>query len=75
MEVIVRLKQIRIQSLCVIMCFVSEQISVVLSCLCLLFFFFFLKEGAELAEGDGQEVDQQAHEEVPDDQQEEQDEY
>lgn len=38
-------------------------------------FFFFLKEGAELAEGDGQEVDQQAHEEVPDDQQEEQDEY
>ncbi|XP_010727479.1 microtubule-associated protein RP/EB family member 2 isoform X2 [Larimichthys crocea] len=33
------------------------------------------QEGAELAEGDGQEVDQQAHEEVPDDQQEEQDEY
>ncbi|XP_054452790.1 microtubule-associated protein RP/EB family member 2 isoform X2 [Anoplopoma fimbria] len=33
------------------------------------------QEGAELAEGDGQEVDQQAHEEAPDDQQEEQDEY
>lgn len=33
------------------------------------------QEGAELAEGDGQEVDQQAHEQVPDDQQEEQDEY
>ncbi|KAL7386172.1 hypothetical protein ABVT39_004823 [Epinephelus coioides] len=33
------------------------------------------QEGAELAEGDGQEVDQQAHDEVPDDQQEEQDEY
>ncbi|KAM9845137.1 microtubule-associated protein RP/EB family member 2 isoform 2-T2 [Aulostomus maculatus] len=29
----------------------------------------------ELAEGDGQEVDQEAHEEAPDDQQEEQDEY
>ncbi|XP_074507618.1 microtubule-associated protein RP/EB family member 2 isoform X1 [Sebastes fasciatus] len=35
------------------------------------------QEGAELAEGeaDGQEVDQQAHEEAPNDQQEEQDEY
>ncbi|KAM6919882.1 microtubule-associated protein RP/EB family member 2 isoform 2-T2 [Lycodopsis pacificus] len=33
------------------------------------------QEGAELAEGDGQEVDQEAHEEAPDDQQEEQDEY
>ncbi|XP_049454157.1 microtubule-associated protein RP/EB family member 2 isoform X2 [Epinephelus fuscoguttatus] len=33
------------------------------------------QEGAELAEGDGQEVDQQAHDEAPDDQQEEQDEY
>ncbi|CAK6957637.1 microtubule-associated protein RP/EB family member 2 isoform X2 [Scomber scombrus] len=29
----------------------------------------------DLAEGDGQEVDQEAHEEAPDDQQEEQDEY
>ncbi|XP_034411092.1 microtubule-associated protein RP/EB family member 2 isoform X1 [Cyclopterus lumpus] len=33
------------------------------------------QEGAELAEGDGQEVEQQAHEEAPNDQQEEQDEY
>ncbi|XP_023259563.1 microtubule-associated protein RP/EB family member 2 isoform X2 [Seriola lalandi dorsalis] len=33
------------------------------------------QERAELAEGDGQEVDQQAQEEAPDDQQEEQDEY
>ncbi|XP_029380306.1 microtubule-associated protein RP/EB family member 2 isoform X2 [Echeneis naucrates] len=33
------------------------------------------QEQVELAEGDGQEVDQQAHEEAPDDQQEEQDEY
>ncbi|XP_030607177.1 microtubule-associated protein RP/EB family member 2 isoform X1 [Archocentrus centrarchus] len=33
------------------------------------------QERGELAEGDGQEVDQQAHDEVPDDQQEEQDEY
>ncbi|XP_042353090.1 microtubule-associated protein RP/EB family member 2 isoform X2 [Plectropomus leopardus] len=33
------------------------------------------QEGAELAEGDGHEVDQQAHDEAPDDQQEEQDEY
>ncbi|XP_059201422.1 microtubule-associated protein RP/EB family member 2 isoform X2 [Centropristis striata] len=33
------------------------------------------QEGAELAEGDGEEVDQQGHEEVADDQQEEQDEY
>lgn len=29
----------------------------------------------DLAEGDGQEVDQDAHDEAPDDQQEEQDEY
>ncbi|XP_022613929.1 microtubule-associated protein RP/EB family member 2 isoform X2 [Seriola dumerili] len=33
------------------------------------------QERVELAEGDGQEVDQQAQEEAPDDQQEEQDEY
>ncbi|XP_073348160.1 microtubule-associated protein RP/EB family member 2 isoform X2 [Pagrus major] len=33
------------------------------------------QEGAELAEGDGQEADQQGHEEATDDQQEEQDEY
>lgn len=33
------------------------------------------QEGAELAEGDGEEADQHAHEEAPDDQQEEQDEY
>ncbi|XP_041848814.1 microtubule-associated protein RP/EB family member 2 isoform X2 [Melanotaenia boesemani] len=33
------------------------------------------QDRAELAEGDGQEVDQQAQEEAPDDQQEEQDEY
>ncbi|KAK5919643.1 hypothetical protein CgunFtcFv8_023517 [Champsocephalus gunnari] len=33
------------------------------------------QEGAELAEADGQEVDQRAHEEAPDDQKEEQDEY
>ncbi|XP_020507868.1 microtubule-associated protein RP/EB family member 2 isoform X1 [Labrus bergylta] len=33
------------------------------------------QEGAELAEGDGQEVEQQAQEEATDDQQEEQDEY
>ncbi|XP_071346637.1 microtubule-associated protein RP/EB family member 2 isoform X2 [Trachinotus anak] len=33
------------------------------------------QERVELAEGDGPEVDQQAHEEAPDDQQEEQDEY
>ncbi|KAI4810327.1 hypothetical protein KUCAC02_019166 [Chaenocephalus aceratus] len=33
------------------------------------------QEGAELPEADGQEVDQRAHEEAPDDQKEEQDEY
>ncbi|XP_068197567.1 microtubule-associated protein RP/EB family member 2 isoform X1 [Antennarius striatus] len=33
------------------------------------------QEGAELPEGDGQEVEEQTHEEIPDDQQEEQDEY
>lgn len=35
------------------------------------------QEGADLAEGegDGEEADQQGHEEAPDDQQEEQDEY
>lgn len=33
------------------------------------------QEGGELAEGDGQEADQQTHKEEADDQQEEQDEY
>ncbi|XP_026168836.1 microtubule-associated protein RP/EB family member 2 isoform X2 [Mastacembelus armatus] len=33
------------------------------------------QERVELAEGDGQDADQEAHEEAPDDQQEEQDEY
>lgn len=43
---------------------------------CHLYFIFSLaKDRAELAEGDGKEVDEHAHEEGPDDQQEEQDEY
>lgn len=37
--------------------------------------YFLWQEGAELAEGDGHEVDQQTHEDAADDQQEEQDEY
>lgn len=36
---------------------------------------FDIQEGAELAEGNGEEVEQQTHEEGGDDQQEEQDEY
>lgn len=49
----------------------------ILSYLCPNFFlsFYTFQEGAELAEGDGQEVDQGSHEEAAYDQQEEQDEY
>lgn len=39
------------------------------------FSIFDLQEGAELAEGNGEEVEQQTQEEGGDDQQEEQDEY
>lgn len=35
----------------------------------------FQQEGGEVAEGDGQEANQQTHKEAADDQQEEQDEY
>lgn len=36
---------------------------------------FFQQEGGEVAEGDGQDANQQTHKEAADDQQEEQDEY
>lgn len=39
------------------------------------FSIFNIQEGAELAEGNGEEVEQQTQEEGGDDQQEEQDEY
>lgn len=39
------------------------------------FSIFDIQEGAELAEGNGEEVEQQTQEEGGDDQQEEQDEY